>query len=193
LQNLSDEKFKNLFRGLTGDVGPIGIQGPKGDTGIQGPKGDTGIQGPIGIQGPKGDTGIQGPKGDTGIQGPKGDTGIAGINNFAEYLIKIKAGSTLSETITSLSEKVAGAYVLKFAVGTQRINDIQISKLQNTLTFNVIGQNISELWLTTFCGTSNSDPLSNMSNGNTINLTANDINELITSGIIYFLTVRFNN
>ena len=65
--------------GLDGATGSQGVQGSTGSTGIQGASGSTGLTGatgPQGIQGATGSTGIQGASGSTGIQGASGSTGV---------------------------------------------------------------------------------------------------------------------
>jgi hypothetical protein len=64
--------------GQQGEQGPIGLTGAVGPQGLQGTQG---IQGPIGLTGatgPQGSQGIPGPQGATGPQGSQGDPGTPG-------------------------------------------------------------------------------------------------------------------
>ncbi|MCK9364982.1 MAG: filamentous hemagglutinin N-terminal domain-containing protein [Syntrophales bacterium] len=68
-------------QGLTGPVGPAGIQGIQGitgDKGLQGLQGDIGLTGIQGLQGLQGEIGLTGSQGVPGAQGDIGLTGVQG-------------------------------------------------------------------------------------------------------------------
>ena len=122
--------INDIFRGIPGPdgrigvAGPIGIMGYTGSTGTTGPQGDTGIcyrgyKGPMGAQGPQG--GTQGAVGLIGPPGPSG-TDVAKNSNFSFTTSNPASYSSSGFTdLTSLASVAPSNSITLPTIGTYSI------------------------------------------------------------------------
>jgi hypothetical protein len=121
--------INDIFKGITGPEGRIGVGGPIGIMGHTGPTGTTGPQGDTGIcyRGYKGAPGAVGPQGGlTGNTGPIGPVGVAGpvTTQNLNFSFTTSTPSSYSTVYTDLTTLASGPVnnTITLGPGTYAIN-----------------------------------------------------------------------
>jgi hypothetical protein len=115
--------INDIFKGIPGPEGRIGVGGPIGIMGHTGPTGTTGPQGDTGIcyRGYKGAPGAVGPQGGvTGNTGPIGPVGVAGpVTQNLNFSFTTSSGASYSSIgFTDLTTLASGPVNNTIALGT---------------------------------------------------------------------------
>jgi hypothetical protein len=115
--------INDIFKGIPGPEGRIGVGGPIGIMGHTGPTGTTGPQGDTGIcyRGYKGAPGAVGPQGGvTGNTGPIGPVGVAGpVTQNLNFSFTTSSGASYSSSgFTDLTTLASGPVNNTIALGT---------------------------------------------------------------------------
>ena len=115
--------INDIFKGIPGPEGRIGVGGPIGIMGHTGPTGTTGPQGDTGIcyRGYKGAPGAVGPQGGvTGNTGPIGPVGVAGpVTQNLNFSFTTSSGASYSSIgFTDLTTLESGPVNNTIALGT---------------------------------------------------------------------------